>query len=115
MPLKKYYHPILPMDLNNLIGKFAGFGRKKLVFTLTNRRHFLGKIYIWSSHSSRSIQLRRLDQWTAIRLLRPGSSRVIIGELTKSLFISVGHYMNQYVDDLFGKIAQLSEILDYHL
>ena len=111
MPLAKYYRPVLPMVLNNLIGEFAGFGKNKLVFSITPKRHFLGKIYITNGY--RKKQLRSRNQWQPIRFASMRNAEKILGHLTRHLYETAGHLMHLYEDQLTKTCVNLCLILDY--
>ena len=113
MPLSKYYRPILPMALNNLIGEFSGFGKKKLHFCVTPKRFFLGKIYI--VNGSRKKQLRSRDQWKPIRFASLRNAEQILGHLTNHLYQTVGHLMHIYEKQLTSTCVNLCVVLDFKI
>ena len=50
MPSAKYYRSILPLDILQIVGNFAGDHNYKLVFTFSPKRRFISKILIGWRH-----------------------------------------------------------------
>ena len=62
---KVYYRSPLPQDLMKLLGQFAGDDNRRLEFTITPTRKYLGKIRVHSPF--RSYTLRKCD-WSPKQL-----------------------------------------------
>ena len=60
-----YYFPSLPIDLLNLIGKFAGDTNREIVFTLTQKRKYLGNIFVQAPYRKYLLQT---ESWIPSRL-----------------------------------------------
>jgi hypothetical protein len=119
MPLPKYYRPILPIDLNNIIGEFAGFGKLRLVFTETPKRHFLGSIWIAGYYSTRSIKRRlKPNSWRKVYRASPIDRRNLLRKLEKNFFMSNSPctwIRNNFYDGIENIHKWLSEVIGYSL
>ena len=71
MPSAKYYRPIMPLDLLQIIGNYAGDEVYKLVFTLSPKRKFLSSIILQCRHpgfARKDRLILKSDSWVPIRL-----------------------------------------------
>jgi hypothetical protein len=87
MPCAKYYRSVLPTDLLQLIGDFAGDELYKLIFTLSEKRGFLSNILlVWRDpelYSPRkSVCILKPKHWIPVRLGCIAEVLVLIGEKT---------------------------------
>ena len=118
MPLPKYYRPILPLDLNNIIGEFAGCGKLRLVFTETPKRHFLGSIWIAGYYCTRTIKRRlKKSSWRKVYRASSVHRRKLFRQLEKSFFTlhSPSYFKNHFYDGIENIHNWLSEVIEYSL
>jgi hypothetical protein len=118
MPLAKYYRGILPIDLNNLIGQFAGYRKCVLFFTHTPKRHFLGRIWIIGLYGFKRIKRRlKRSMWQEVVRANNTYRRIMCRQLQLNFSLRYGMYYfhDSYFTDI-NKIGKwLTEVLDYSL
>ena len=74
MPSAKYYRSIIPLDLLQIIGNYAGDDTYKLVFTLSPKRKFLSNIILKCRNLGnlgfhrRDQVILKSDSWVPMRL-----------------------------------------------
>ena len=112
MPSAKYYRSVLPLDLLQIIGNYAGDVRYKLVFTLSPKRRFLSYILMrWRDTSMYTTYIQSVlcaDSWIPIRL---NCIADILGILNKNCQLP-----DRVVADSLKKITGiLLEVHDYGL
>ena len=113
MPLSKYYRGPLPMDLNNLIGQFAGSKTFKLVFTLTPKRHFLGAIWIKGPNKTRRL---KKTSWVKVLIAPPAYRMVVIRQMENYFLTRHGLcYRNDFYELLNMIQKHFMIIIDYRL
>jgi hypothetical protein len=118
MPCPKYYRPILPMDINRLVGLFAGYGKARLVFTLTPKRFFLGPIFIQGIRRFKKIRRRlKPTSWVTVRRCTVGYRKVVLKQLERHFYHQ--HDIPYYKHDFYGGLENLDEwlqdIIDYSI
>ena len=89
MPCSKYYRSILPLDILQIVGSYAGDEKHKLRFTLSKKRRFLSSIRIqrrdpslYSEFSNPEFTLRR-THWVPVRLNHVGEILTMLGTRCK--------------------------------
>ena len=73
MPSTKYFRSVLPLDLLQIIGDYAGDENHKLVFTFSLKRRFLSNIEIhWRDPTLycayRTPTILKPDSWIPVRM-----------------------------------------------
>ena len=115
MPSAKYYRSILPLDILQIVGNFAGDHNYKLVFTFSPKRRFISKILIgWrhpdefrSEHRSFTTILKK-HSWKPVRLGCIDEGLMLLGEKCNLPEHIMGPSMNRIADILL-------EVHDYTL
>ena len=89
MPSAKYYRSVLPLDLLQIVGNYAGDAKYKLRFTLSKKRRFLSNIKgcwrdasLYSEYSQPEFVLRR-EHWVPVRLNCVGKILTLLSEHCK--------------------------------
>ena len=89
MPSAKYYRTVLPKDLLQIIGNFAGDEHYKLVFTFTPKRRFLGNIELhlrdkelYCEHEHQTWVLKKAN-WRPVRMNCIAEILTLLGERCK--------------------------------
>ena len=89
MPSSKYFRSVLPIDLLQIVGLYAGDENYKLKFTFSPKRRFLSNILLvwrdptlYSEHIHPTIVLRR-EHWVPVRLNRVGEVLTLLTERCK--------------------------------
>ena len=85
MPCAKYYRSVIPLDLLQIIGDYAGCDLYKLMFTLSKKRGFLSNILlVWRYPDQycpgRPICILKPQHWVPVRLGCIGQILVLLGE-----------------------------------
>ena len=106
------------MDVNRLIGEFAGYGNTKLVFSLTPKRFFLGPIMVHGIKRFKKIRRRlKPTSWVTVRRCTVGYRKVILKQLERHFFHL--HDIPYYKYDFYGGLENLEEwlkdIIDYSI
>jgi hypothetical protein len=101
------------MDLNNLIGEFAGSCTFKLVFTLTPKRHFLGAIWIKGQNKTRRL---KKTSWVKVVIAPPAYIRVVIRQMENYFLTRHGLCYRKDFYELLNMIQKhFMSIIDYRL
>ena len=110
MPSSKYFRSVLPLDLLQIVGEFAGDENYKLKFTFSPKRRFLSNILlVWRDPSLYSEQaVLRREHWVPVRLNQ-------VGEVLKLLTERCKLPENVLVPSLKRITNILLEIHDYRL
>lgn len=68
MPSKKYYRSLLPNDVLQIVGNYAGDSYYKLVFTYSNKRKFLSTIRLIPRKSGCIETILHKQLWRPVRI-----------------------------------------------
>ena len=87
MPCAKYYRSVIPTDLLQIIGDFAGDELYKLTFTLSKKRGFLSNILlVWRDQEmycpGKSVCILKKKHWLPVRLGCIAEILTLVGEKT---------------------------------
>ena len=89
MPSAKYYRSILPLDILQIVGNYAGDDDHILKFTLSPKRGFLSNILMIWRHPSmycgytRKTSVLTKENWRPVRLGCVSSILIMLGESCK--------------------------------
>lgn len=116
MPAKIYYRTCLPKDILDIIGMFAGSEDHRLVFTLTPKRKFLGKIMILSCEDNTFRKQLRKRNWIPIRLVSTNFKDLCLDRIRRhvywSQFTNHGTFATEFIMELDRR---MTEIIDFGL
>ena len=104
---------MLPLDLLDIVGNFAGCDQFRLKFTLSKKRHFLSFIYIKPRYPSvwypKDRWVLHKNAWKPVRL---GCFKSMLDLLTMKMSLT---HLNVFRDSLVNLHKLLSEIHDFIL
>ena len=89
MPSVKYYRSILPLDLLQIVGNYAGDQNYKLMFTFSPKRRFLSNILMCWRHPDlycepkNVVSILKQDYWKPVRLDCIAEVLTLLGENCK--------------------------------
>lgn len=113
MPSKKYYRSLLPHDLMNMIGNYAGDHMFKLRFTYSKKRKFLSTIFVVPRHIDLYYHpigpfVLKKKYWQPVRL---GNTANIL----HLLIGKIGFHKHVFQKQLHKLYILLMEVFDYTL
>ena len=106
MPSAKYYRTVLPRDLLQIIGNYAGDETYKLVFTFTPRRRFLGNIEMHLRDSTLYCEYQN-----PVSMLKPNSWRPVCMNCIAEILVLLGEKCKipEYI--LVPSLKRITDIL----
>jgi hypothetical protein len=89
MPSVKYYRSVIPLDLLQIVGNYAGDENYRLVFTLSKKRRFLSNILMtWRDTTlycayNKPTTILKPNSWTPVRMNCIAEILQLVGERCK--------------------------------
>ena len=114
MPSAKYYRSVIPLDLLQIIGDYAGDENYKLVFRFSKKRRFLSKILIewrdptlYCAYNTKTSVLKP-NSWIPVRINCIAEILKLVGERVKLPEHIIAPSLNKIIEIL-------TEVHDYRL